>query len=152
MVLSPWASAFQTILEPDMLTRQMREIEGPIIANGRLEDHELRLLEHLLYADGKIDRKEANFMVELHKRVPNRSPAFEKFFYKVLKNHVLGNGFIGPVEVTWLRDVLLDDDRIDDEERKFLRELKGEASKFPKEFEKLYKEAMNMPQEQHTSR
>jgi hypothetical protein len=135
-----------------MLTRKMREIEEPIIANGRVEDHELRLLEDLLYADGKIDRKEANFLVELHKRVRIRSPAFEKFFYKALKDHVLANGSIGPGEAKWLREVLLDDDRIEDEERKFLRELRGEASKVSEEFEKLYKECMNMPQEQHTSR
>ena len=135
-----------------MLTRQMREIEERIVANGRVEDHEIKVLEQLLYSDGKIDRKEANFLVELHKRVAIRSPAFEKFYYKILKDHVLANGFIGPGEVKWLRESLLDDDRVDDEERKFLRELKGEARKFPKEFEKLYKEAMNMPQEQHTSR
>ena len=103
-------------------------------------------------SDGKIDRKEANFLVELHKRVANRSAAFEKFHYKILKDHVLANGFIGSGEVNWLREVLLDDDRVDDAERKFLRELKGEASTFPTEFEKLYKECMNMPQEQHTSR
>jgi hypothetical protein len=134
-----------------MLARQMREIEDQIVANGRVEDHELRMLEQLLYADGKIDRKEANFLVEIHKRVAIRSPAFEKFFYKALKNHVLANGSIGQGEVKWLRQLLLDDGRIDDEERKFLRELKGEASKFPKEFEELYNECMNMPQEQHTS-
>jgi hypothetical protein len=135
-----------------MLTRKLREIEEPIIANGRIQEHELKLLEDLLYTDGKIERNEANFLVELHKRVQIRSPAFEKFFYKALKDHVLANGSIGPGEVKWLRDVLLDDDRIDDEERKFLRELKGEAGKFPEEFEKLYKECMKMPQEQHTSR
>jgi hypothetical protein len=139
-----------------MLTRKLRELEESIIANGRVEEHELKLLEELLYKDGRIERKEANFLAELRKRVPNRSPEFEKFFYKVLKDHVLANGFIGPREVQWLRKVLLSDHRVDAEERKFLRELKREASKFPKEFEKLYEERMNMPQEepqeQHTSR
>jgi hypothetical protein len=135
-----------------MFTRQMREIAERIIANGRVDDHEIKVLEQLIYSDGKIDRKEANFMVELHKRVAFRSPAFEKFHYRILKDHVLANGFIGSGEVKWLREVLLDDDRVDDEERKFLRELKGEASTFPAEFEKLYKDCMNMPQEQHTSR
>jgi hypothetical protein len=60
-----------------MLARQMREIEDQIVANGRVEDHELRMLEKLLYSDGKIDRKEANFLVEVHKRVAIRSPALE---------------------------------------------------------------------------
>ena len=61
----------------------------------------------MLYLDGKIERKAAIFLVELHKRVPKRSPAFESFFYKVLKDHVLANGRIEPGDVKWLREVLL---------------------------------------------
>ena len=56
-----------------MLTRKLRETEERIITNGRVDGHELRLLEHLLYLDNRIERKEANFMVELYKRVSNRS-------------------------------------------------------------------------------
>jgi hypothetical protein len=84
--------------------RQIRELGDQIVANGRVEDHEIKMLEKLLYSDGKVDRKEANFLVEIHKRVEVCSPAFEKFYFKVLKDHVLANGFIGPGEVTWLRE------------------------------------------------
>ena len=75
-----------------------------------------------------------------------------QFFYKVLKDHVLANGRIGPGEAKWLGEVLLEDGRVEDEERKFLREFKGQASEVAPQFEELYKECRKMPQDQHTSR
>ena len=40
---------------------------------------------------------------------------------------------------------------IDDEERRFLHELKGEAKRASPEFEALFKEAMKQPPERRTS-
>jgi uncharacterized tellurite resistance protein B-like protein len=129
----------------------LREIEERVIANGRVDGHELEVLRRLLYADGKISRKEADFLVELHKRVQYRTPGFEQFFYKAIKDHILADGRISAEEAAWLRQMLFADNRIDDEERKFLHELKGEAKRLSPEFEALFKEAMKQPREQHTS-
>ena len=129
----------------------LREIEERVIANGRVDGHELEVLRRLLYADGKISRKEADFLVELHKRVQYRTPGFEQFFYKAIKDHILADGRISAEEAAWLRQMLFADNRIDDEERKFLHELKGEAKRTSPEFEALFKEAMKQPREQHTS-
>lgn len=63
------------------------EIEERVIANGRVDGHELEVLRRLLYADGKIGRKEADFLVELHKRVKYRTRAFEQCFYQAIKDH-----------------------------------------------------------------
>ena len=54
---------------------ELREIEQVILANGRVDGPELRMLRRELYADGKIDRQEADFLVELHKRVQHMTPA-----------------------------------------------------------------------------
>ena len=54
-----------------MLT--LRELEERVLANGRVEGHDLDVLRQVLYADGKIDRTEADFLVELHKRVQHRA-------------------------------------------------------------------------------
>jgi len=125
----------------------LREIEERVIANGRVEGHELEALRRLLYADGKISRKEADFLVELHKRVQHRTPGFEQFFYKAIKDHILADGRISAEEAAWLRQMLFADNRIDDEERKFLHELKGEAKRTSPEFEALFKDAMKQPRE-----
>ncbi len=129
----------------------LRAIEEKILANGRVDTPELELLRKELYADGKIDREEADFLVELHKRVQHKTPAFEHFFYQAIKAHILADGKIDAEESAWLRQMLFDDGKIDDHERKFLHELKGEAKQVGPEFEALWKECMKQPMPQHTS-
>jgi tellurite resistance protein len=131
--------------------QNLRAIEEKILANGRVDTAELEMLRKELYADGKIDRKEADFLVELHKRVQHMTPAFEHFFYAAIKHHILADGRIDADEAAWLRRMLFADGKIDDQERKLLHELKGEAKEVSPEFEALFKECMKQPQEQHTS-
>jgi uncharacterized tellurite resistance protein B-like protein len=133
------------------MRRNLREIEERILAVGRVGEHEVELLRQLLYADGKVDRQEADFLVELHKRVRPHTRAFEQFFYQAIKDHILADGRISRGEAAWLREVLFADGKIEDEERKFLHQLKGEAKEVSPEFEALFKEVMKLPPEQHTS-
>ena len=129
---------------------KLRQIEQDILANGKVDGPELEVLRRQLYAGGKIDRREADFLVELHKRVQHLTPAFEQFFYQAIKDHILADGRIDAEEAAWLRRMLFADGKIDDEERKFLHELKGEAKQVSREFEVLFEESMKQPQEQHT--
>jgi hypothetical protein len=126
------------------------QIQHDILAIGKVEGKELKVLRRRVYADGKIDRQTADFLVELHKRVQHRTPAFENFFYQAIKDYILGNGRITKEECDWLRRMLHSQGTIDDEGRKFLHELKGEAKEVSHEFEALFNECMNEPQEQHT--
>jgi hypothetical protein len=128
----------------------LRHIENDIQANGRVDGPELEVLRRELYAGGKIDRRGADFLVELHKRVQHLTPAFEHFFYKAIKDHILAHGRIDAEEAAWLRRMLFADGKIDDEERKFLHELKGEAKQVSREFEVLFEESMKEPPEQRT--
>jgi hypothetical protein len=129
----------------------LREIEERIIANGRVDGHELRLLRELLYADGKIDRQEADFLVVVHKRVQYRTHAFERIFYNAIKDHILVDGRIGAEETAWLRQMLFHDEKIEDEERQFLHRLKGEVQHASPEFEALFQECMKQTPERHKS-
>src|SRR5205085_9657113 len=108
------------------------------------------VLRGRLYVDGKIDRRAADFLVELHKRVQHITPAFQHFFYQAVKDHILAHGRIDAEETAWLRRMLFADGKIDDEERKFLHELKGQATQVCREFEVLFEESMKQPQEQRT--
>jgi hypothetical protein len=129
----------------------LRELEKAILANGRVDGPELETLRRQLYARGKIERREADFLAELHKRVQHMTPAFEQFFYQAIKDHILVHGRIDAEEAAWLRRMLLADGKIKDEERKFLHELKGEAKEVSREFETLFAECMKEVPEQHTS-
>jgi len=128
----------------------LRQIEQAILANGRVDGHELEVLRNRLYAGGRIERREADFLVELHKRVEHLTPAFEQFYYQAIKDHILAHGRIDAEEAAWLRQMLFADGKIDDEERKFLHELKGEAGEVCREFRALFEDSMEQPQEQRT--
>ncbi len=128
----------------------LREIEQDIVATGKVDSLMLEVLRQRLYAEGKVGRREADFLAELHKRVQHRTPAFERFFYEAVKDHVLADGAVDPEEAAWLRRLLFADGKFKDEERRFLHELKGEARRVCPEFEALYQESMKRPQEHHT--
>ena len=128
----------------------LQQIERDILAVGKVEGPELEVLRQRVYAGGKVGRPEADFLVELHKRVQHLTPAFERLFYQAVKDHVLAHGRIDSEEVAWLRQMVFADGKIDDQERKFLHELKGEAPQACPEFTVLYRECMKQPQEQHT--
>jgi hypothetical protein len=131
--------------------QNFREIEERVLANGKIEGHEIEALRQCLYADGKIDRNAADFLVVLHKRVRQPSPGLDKFFYQAIKDHVLADGGISAGEADWLRRMVFRDGKIDDQERKFLLQLNGEAKEVSPEFEKLFEQCMRQPMEPHTS-
>lgn len=130
---------------------ELRRIEQLILANGRVDTPELELLRTTLYSGGKINREAADFLVELHKRVQRPNPAFEKFFYRAIKDHMLADGKIGVEETAWLRRMFFADGKFQDEERTFLHELKGEAKHFSQDFEILFHQSTLLPPEQRTN-
>ena len=130
--------------------QELRRIEQGILATGKVDSDHLEALHRRLYANGAIGRPEADFLVELHKRVQRPNPGFEELFYRVIKDHILAGDRIDAEGVAWLRQVLFSDGQIADAERKLLHELRGEAQMLSPEFETLYKETMKLPQERHT--
>src|SRR5262249_10837053 len=73
-----------------------------ILADGLISDEEIKVLKKELYADGKIDRKEVEYLVELrnaaHKKAKVKkaevNPKFEKMFFQAIEDNVLDNGVI----------------------------------------------------------
>lgn len=129
---------------------KLRQVEQDIMSTGKVDKAKLEVLRHELYAQGGINRQGADFLVELHKRVQHVTPAFEHFFYQAIKDHILGQGRINPEETSWLRRMLFARGNLNDRERKFLHELKGEAKEISYDFEALFEECMKQPAAQHT--
>jgi hypothetical protein len=121
---------------------QDREMLAAVLENGKVEGHELARLKEALYRDGGIDRRKADLLVELHKRVERVTPAFEDFFHKAVKDHVLRDGRISAADVAWLRQSIFTDGKTDDRGRKLLRELRGEAQLAGAEFQALCDECL----------
>lgn len=123
-----------------------RELVADLVLAGGIEDAELKVLKKGLYNDGRIERKEVEFLVELRNRVNKKlkgeppSPAFEKFFFKAVEDYVLTNGIISSAESKWLKTMLYADKKIADAEIKFLNTLKKKATKTNPAFDALHAE------------
>ena len=128
----------------------LRPTEHDVLARGGIDGHELEDLRRQLRACGKIDRRGADFLVRVYRRVQHLTPAFERFFYQAIKDHILADGRIDAEEAAWLRRMLSADGKVKDEERTFLHELRGEAEQVSREFELLFAESMKEPPEQRT--
>lgn len=121
-----------------------------LLADGTIDEAEVKVLRKELFADGKIDRKEVDYLIELRNsaqkkaraRKENVSEAFEKFFFTCLEANVLDNGIISKREAAFIKEALFADGKIDDGEKKFLMTLKRKATKVSPEFETLYKKVV----------
>jgi uncharacterized tellurite resistance protein B-like protein len=121
-----------------------------ILADGQIDDAEVRMLRKELLADKKIDKQEVAFLIELRNQAQKKakarkaevSPAFEKFFFDAIAMNVLADGRIDKAEAKWLRTMLFADKKIDENEKKFLRRLKKEAKKTSPDFEALCNECL----------
>jgi uncharacterized tellurite resistance protein B-like protein len=121
-----------------------------ILADGQIDEAEVKALRRELWADGKIDKEEVKFLIELRNAAQKKAkaakaevnPKFEQMFFKAIEDKVLDNGIISTNEAKWLRDMLFADGKIDANEKKFLAKIKKAATKVSPEFDKLYTECM----------
>ena len=117
--------------------QELREAQEYVVNKGRVGVQELKVVLSVRYDDGKIDRAEADFLVELRNRMRYRTEAFEQFFYRALVDHLLADGRLGREETAWLRQRLFPDVLSDDAGRQLLGLLMAEARLVCPEFEAL---------------
>lgn len=124
------------------MRNEFRTLGKRILTNGKIEGHEVESLRELLSADGKIDREEAEFLLNLYRRTDQIAPTFEKFFYKVIKQHLLDGGTLNDERAEWLRRIILIDGKVSEREKKLLREIRGEAKEISFAGEALIEECL----------
>ena len=120
------------------------------LADGKIDDTEVKILKKELWADGKIDKDEVEFLIDLRNLAQKKAKAkkkklkgsFEKLFFKAIEQNVMADGTIDDEEARWLREMLFADKKIDANEKKFLGRLKKAAKSTSPAFDKLYEECM----------
>src|SRR2546421_2273243 len=113
-----------------------------LLADGRIDDPETRIVRKELFADQKIDKEELEFLNDLRNKAKKVAPGFTKLFLDGVKNHMLADGVIDDAEARWLRKSIFADGKVDADEVKLLKDLKRGARKVSKEFDKLYKQCV----------
>ena len=118
------------------------------LADGVIDDTEVKILKKELWADGKIDQDEVEFLIDLRNLAQKKAKkgklksAFEKLFFKAIEQNVLADGTVDDEEARWLRAMLFADKKIDANEKKFLARLKKAARSTSPAFDKLYEECL----------
>jgi hypothetical protein len=108
------------------------------LADGRIDEKEAAIIRRELLAEGQLDQSEIEFLLGLRRAAMEVVPSFTEFVFQVVKQVILANGSIGAAEARGLRHWLLTDNRIDEDEKRLLRELKEEARHVSDEFLALY--------------
>ncbi len=111
------------------------------VADGTIDAKETNILRKELFADGKIDKKEVEFLNDLRNAAKSYVPAFMKLFIDGVKANVLDDGVITDAEARWLRNAIFADGKVDADEKKLLKELRAGAKKVSSGFERLCQEA-----------
>jgi uncharacterized membrane protein YebE (DUF533 family) len=115
----------------------LSELKKAILADGTIDEAEVKQLREELYADGKIDKEEAEFLFELNNAVSGKSnhPSWETLFVDAITGFLLEDetspGEIDDEEAKWLLAKIQGDGEIDGIERALLNSLKAKAKALP---------------------
>ena len=111
------------------------------LADGRIDSKEADIIRKEFLADGKIDRSELEWLIDVRKSGAASVAAFDQLVFECLKKVVLADGKIDAKEAAWLTKFIFADGKVDEGEKKFLRDLKAGAKSTAPEFDALLKKA-----------
>jgi len=116
--------------------------KAALLADGQIDEREVALIRKEFFADGRIDRSELEFLLEVKKEAASAVPSFQKLLFEAVRNVILADGVIDAEEAAWLRTWIYADGKVDADEKHWLRELKLLASRVSPEFMTLYNECL----------
>lgn len=121
----------------------LQELKISILADGVIDEQEVKQLRDLLYADGVIDKEEAEFLFELNNAVSGKDNhnSWETLFVEAITSFLLEDetspGEIDAEEEKWLIAAIEGDGKLDNVEIALLNNLKSKAKHFPESLSKL---------------
>ncbi|SRX56209.1 TerB family tellurite resistance protein [Aequorivita sp. CIP111184] len=125
--------------------KSLEVLKREILEDGVIDANEVKEIEKVIYADGKIDKEEADFLFELNDAVSGKDnhSSWQDLFVKALSSFVLdddaSNGEIDEDEAKYLVNQIQGDGQIDANELALLKNLKSILGSLPQSLEKLIK-------------
>jgi len=125
--------------------KSLEQLKNELLADGVIDEAEVKELETVLYADGKIDKEEVELLFDLNNGVSGKEnhSGWETLFIKAVSGYLLDDensaGEIDTDEAEWLYNKIKGDDQIDSIERNLLLHLKATSKNFPLNLESLLK-------------
>lgn len=125
--------------------KTLEQLKEEILADGVIDAAEVKEIETVIYADGTIDKEEADFLFDLNDAVSGKEndKSWEALFVKAISSFVLddddSNGEIDADEAKYLTDQIQGDGVIDATEKALLVSLKSTLGTLPESLENLLK-------------
>src|SRR5262245_1294400 len=116
--------------------------KAALLADGTIDDREVAIVRKEFFADGRIDRTELEFLLEVRREAQSAVPNFQRLLFEAIRSVILKDGSIDAAEADWLRSWIFADGKVDADEKHWLKELKLLADRVSPEFMTLYNECM----------
>lgn len=123
-----------------------KELKKNILEDGVIDAMEVESLRAKLYADGVIDREEADFLFDLNDATSgmDNHASWKDLFVEALSDHLLKDevspGEIDDVEAAWLVSRIEKDGTYDENEKALLANIKANATKLSSKLNPLFEQ------------
>lgn len=117
--------------------KNFNELRKAILADGKIDEHDVMLLKKLIYEDGKIDKEEAEFIFELNDAVSGNDnhDSWTELFVSAMSDFLLKDvnspGVVDESEANWLLEMIQNDNSLDQTELALIQNLKEKAKQLP---------------------
>jgi hypothetical protein len=118
-----------------------------VLADGVIDDTEVKILKKELWADDRIDQEELDFLVELRGMAQKKAkakgvelqPSFERLVHDAIEKSVVGpEGGISAAKTNWLKEKVFPGKKINEKQKKLLGRLKKGLKRESPEFNALH--------------
>lgn len=123
--------------------KTLNELKKSILADGVIDEQEVKQLREVLYADGIIDKEEADFIFELNDAVSGKAnhSSWEQLFIEAISSFLLEDetspGVVDEDEAKWLLTKIQGDGKLDEIEIALVENLKTKAIQIPDSLSKF---------------
>ena len=131
----------------DYMKASLKELLTEITADGVVDAAEVAGIRSRVFADGVIDRDEAEFLFAINDAVSGKAndPGWKVLFVEAITNHVLNDerspGVVDDEESVWLVQKIEGDKQIDEVEKALLAAIKKNAKATSPKLEAIMKAA-----------
>jgi hypothetical protein len=103
----------------------MKELIDLILEDGKIESGEVQKLREAIFADGEVDKEEAEALFQLNDSATEKDPSFKDLFVEGIKSYILADGKVDEEEEKFLLEHISAD--VDENEKALLEAIAAEA-------------------------
>lgn len=124
---------------------RLNQLKKSILADGVIDELEVKQLRDVLYEDGLIDKEEVEFLFDLNDALSGKEnhPSWESFFVEAITSYLLEDetspGIVDEEEAKWLLEKIQGDEKLDNIELTLLKNLKARSTQLPQSLINLLK-------------